>query len=155
MQVNHINIPVNDVEGAAAFLTRHFGLTPLMKATRKFALLSDGAGMALALSNFSGEDSVKTARGFHIGFMVDGREAVNAKHAELAEAGVAAPEPQSFHGSWTFYIPAPGGFTVEVQSWEGPRAAQSAAISPAARARSDTSSGPAVVTASPPISARP
>jgi lactoylglutathione lyase len=133
MQMNHVNIPVSDVEAGAAFLSRHFGMTPLMKITRKFALLSDGKGMALALSNFSGENAEKLPRDFHIGFMVEGREAVNAVHARLTEAGIPAPAPQSFHGSWTFYVPAPGGFTVEVQSWEG-NAAQTRTMAPTATA---------------------
>ncbi len=36
-------------------------------------------------------------------------------HARLAAAGFEANPPREFHGAWTFYFQAPGGFTVEVQ----------------------------------------
>ena len=32
----------------------------------------------------------------------------------LKDDGFDVPPPARFHGSWTFYFTAPGGFTIEV-----------------------------------------
>ena len=55
---------------------------------------------------------------FHIGFMQDSRAEVDAVYQRLSEAGFKA-KPAHDHGSYTFYVKAPGGFTVEVLSWAG------------------------------------
>jgi len=51
---------------------------------------------------------------FHIGFTQESEEKVNEIHRQLTADGFEAPAPDRFHGSWTFYLAAPGGFTVEV-----------------------------------------
>jgi lactoylglutathione lyase len=123
MHLNHINLPVPDVAATAAFLRRFFGMTDIgLKETRVMALLTDGRGMVLNLSNFARTDETTYPDFFHIGFSRDSREAVDVVHRDLAEAGFHADPPRSFHGSWTFYVTAPGGFVVEVQHYEGPRA---------------------------------
>ncbi|MEO8243126.1 MAG: VOC family protein [bacterium] len=119
MYLNHLNIPVSDVPAAAAFLSSHFAMRSLGQPSPKFALLGDDAGMVLALSNFSGAGTSALPPAFHIGFIMASRSEVDAMHQRLTAAGHASPGPRKFHGSWTFYTPAPGGFTVEVQHWEG------------------------------------
>jgi lactoylglutathione lyase len=50
---------------------------------------------------------------FHIGFGQESEEKVNEINQRLKEDGFAVEPPQRFH-AWTFYVQAPGGFTVEV-----------------------------------------
>ena len=50
---------------------------------------------------------------FHIGFIREGEEPVNALYRRLKDDGYAVEPPRRLH-AWTFYVDAPGGFTVEV-----------------------------------------
>lgn len=119
MQLNHLNLPVPDVLATADYLKQFFGMKELgPKVTRTMALLRDDSGMVLNISNFNRADSVTYPETFHIGFTRDSREEVDAIYQRLAEAGRANTPPRSFHGSWTFYVAAPGGFTIEVQHLE-------------------------------------
>ena len=47
--------------------------------------------------------------------MLDSREKVDAMYERLHADGFADSPPREFHGAWTFYFTAPGGFTIEVQ----------------------------------------
>lgn len=53
---------------------------------------------------------------FHIGFVQESRDEVDAINARLEGAGCKVKPAREFHGSYTFYLKAPGGFTVEVLS---------------------------------------
>ena len=119
MQMNHLNIPVTDVAAASAFLTTHFGMTAVVPPSPKFAMLGDEGGMVLVLSNFNKSTPSPLPAAFHVGFMMDSREAVDAMHQRLTAAGYVCDPPRLMHFSWTFYIAAPGGYTLEVQKWEG------------------------------------
>ena len=120
MHLNHINLPVPDVAASAGFLREYFCLTDLgPKATPAIALLTDDHGAIITLSNFNHAAKVDWPGAFHIGFVRDSRAAVDAVHARLTGAGHKASPPRLFHGSWTFYVEAPGGFTIEVQHFEG------------------------------------
>ena len=119
MQMNHLNIPVTDVAAASSFLTTHFGMTEVVPPSRKFAMLGDGGGMVLVLSNFDNATQSQLPSAFHVGFMMDSRDEVDAVHQRLTAAGFVCDPPRLMHFSWTFYITAPGGYTLEVQKWEG------------------------------------
>ncbi|MEI6097948.1 MAG: VOC family protein [Alphaproteobacteria bacterium] len=119
MHMNHMNIPVTDVVAAADFLTTHFAMTLSAPATKKFAMLRDDAGMVLVLSNFEGITESQLPSAFHVGFMMDSRAEVDMVHQKLTAAGYTCDPPRLMHFSWTFYMTAPGGYTLEVQKWEG------------------------------------
>ncbi len=115
MTLNHLNLPVDDVGSAYDFLTTHFGLHPFArKPNATMALLRDDAGMVLNLSNFDRATSVRYPSSFHIGFQQASEARVDEINEQLKQAGFDVEAPRSFHGSWTFYLEAPGGFTVEV-----------------------------------------
>jgi lactoylglutathione lyase len=44
----------------------------------------------------------------------ESEEQVNAINGRLKGDGFAVPPPRRLHGMWTFYVEAPGGFTIEV-----------------------------------------
>lgn len=54
---------------------------------------------------------VKVSTWFHIGFIQESEEQVNQR---LREDGFQVSKPARLHGSWTFYLKSPGGFTIEV-----------------------------------------
>ena len=109
MRINHLNLTVTDVPAAAAFLEKYFGLQN-QGGDDKFILMFDDNGMALSLMKAG---QVKYPGTFHIGFAQESRDKVNEIHQRLRDDGFDVPPPQMHHG-WTFYVQAPGGFTVEV-----------------------------------------
>jgi lactoylglutathione lyase len=116
MVLNHLNLAVTDVGAAKAFLETYFGLTatPGVGDDERFALLRDDAGMAVTLMRGAAGAEVSYPGTFHIGFIQPTEEAVNALNKRLAQGGHDVRPPKHFHGSWTFYAKAPGGFSVEV-----------------------------------------
>jgi catechol 2,3-dioxygenase-like lactoylglutathione lyase family enzyme len=137
-RLNHIDLVVADVAENRAFFEKHFGFRKIVDFGDKLAVLTDGAGFTLTLSSPELGDEIGTVQrggadsknkgadapnaqkqveypaGFHIGFHQDSKEGVDEIHKKLKAAGVNVPEPQDYHGAWTFYVRAPGGFYVEV-----------------------------------------
>ncbi|THF66680.1 VOC family protein [Deinococcus sp. Arct2-2] len=121
MKLNHLNLTVSDVPAAHHFLTTYFGFEPAFGSTQDapVAVLTDDNGLLLTLMNPQQQGDVTYPGLFHIGFVQGSRAEVDAVYQRLSEAGVAAKPAHEFHGSYTFYVKAPGGFLVEVLSWEG------------------------------------
>jgi catechol 2,3-dioxygenase-like lactoylglutathione lyase family enzyme len=109
MKLNHINLTVTDVPEAERFLEKYFGLQS-QGGDNKFAVLFDDDGLVLTLIKAG---QVKYPGTFHIGFMQESKERVNEINQRLKDDGFDVKPPQRLHG-WTFYVDAPGGFTVEV-----------------------------------------
>lgn len=115
MVLNHLNLAVTDVPRARAFFETYFGLRCVAERGRDaIAILVDETGFVLSLSNFDRADSVEYPGAFHIGFMQESRERVDEIYRRLTADGFQAEPPKEFHGAWTFYFQAPGGFLVEV-----------------------------------------
>jgi lactoylglutathione lyase len=116
MKLNHLNLTTPDPVKTQEFLVKYFGLKPRGKPNEKMAILSDENGMILTLMNvsFGGKKEVRYPATFHIGFVQDTDDEVNAINQRLKADGFDVPPPSRQHGSWTFYFNAPGGFTVEV-----------------------------------------
>ncbi|HEY1012803.1 MAG TPA: VOC family protein [Herpetosiphonaceae bacterium] len=114
MNLNHLNLPVTDLDAARVFLETYFGMR-LLHTNQRMAFLGDENGMLLGLT----QDKAQAARypdSFHIGFIQASEDSVNEIYQRLRADGITAPPPARMHGSWTFYVQAPGGFTVEVQA---------------------------------------
>lgn len=119
MKLNHLNLTVSDVPDAQAFLKTYFGFEPAFGASQDdpVAVLKDDNGLLLTLMNPQNEDKVTYPGMFHIGFVQNSRAEVDAVYERLRGAGFKAKSAHEFHGAYTFYVKAPGGFTVEVLSW--------------------------------------
>jgi catechol 2,3-dioxygenase-like lactoylglutathione lyase family enzyme len=138
-RLNHIDLVVANVAENRAFFEKHFGFRCLVEVSDQLAVLTDGAGFSLVLSSpevaaeidqiqrtgtadpkakgpggQGAKKPVEYPAGFHIGFHQDSREAVDEIYKKLKTAGVAVEQPKEYHGAWTFYVRAPGGFFVEV-----------------------------------------
>jgi catechol-2,3-dioxygenase len=114
MKLNHLNLTVTDVKLAKEFLEKYFGLQIKHTRNDSFALLNDDHGLVLSLMEGSQASYPKT---FHIGFIQPSDGQVNNIYQQLKDDGFDVKPPQRAHG-WTFYVHAPGGFTVEVLSFE-------------------------------------
>ena len=112
MKLNHVNLTVTDVAAAANFLEKYFGLRNPGGGNKAFNVLFDDSGLVLTLMK-SGE--VAYPKTFHIGFGQESDEHVNELYRRLKEDGFDVKPPQRSH-AWTFYVQAPGGFTVEIMS---------------------------------------
>ncbi|MBD2872389.1 VOC family protein [Paenibacillus arenilitoris] len=110
MKLNHVNLTVTDVAAARAFLQKYFGLKVGGERGNAFAALFDDDGLVLTLMKGT---QVSYPATFHIGFVQESEEKVNEINQRLKDDGFDVAPPQRAHG-WTFYVEAPGGFTVEV-----------------------------------------
>jgi len=113
MKLNHLNLTVTDVAETSRFLQTYFGLRK-MGGNNAMVFLRDENGMVLALMKARSGEEVVYPRSFHIGFIQPSEEEVNRINRQLRADGFDVAEPRHFHGSWTFYMQAPGGFVVEV-----------------------------------------
>jgi lactoylglutathione lyase len=118
MQPNHLNLAVPDVLETRAFFEKYFGFRNLegVKANNVIAVMADDSGFILTLSNFEKVTEVQYPVGFHLGFIQESPQRVNEINKMLKDDGFDVEPPRNFHGSWTFYFRAPGGFTVEILS---------------------------------------
>jgi len=104
-----LNLTVTDVPAAAHFLETYFGLRN-QGGNKGFTVLFDDNGLVLSLMKAGHVTYPST---FHIGFAQESEERVNEIYQRLKDDGFEIEPPQRHH-AWTFYIQAPGGFTVEV-----------------------------------------
>ena len=111
MKLNHLNLTVTDVPAATHFLETYFGLRR-QGGNKGFTLLFDDDYLALSLMKAS---QVTYPGTFHIGFSQENEQQVNEIYQRLKDDGFEPEPPRRAH-AWTFYVQAPGGFTVEVAS---------------------------------------
>ena len=118
MRLNHVNLVVEDLNGAQDFFRRFFGFVLLDRKGDAVAIMDDGDGFTLVLSNalaFGGEVPVLYPEGFHVGFILETREAVDRVHERLGAAGVDAGRgPRPMRESYGFYFEALGGILFEI-----------------------------------------
>jgi lactoylglutathione lyase len=115
MRLNHVNLTVTDVARTREFFETYFGFQCVTaKGRDAIAVLVDESGFVFTLSNFEKTTEVEYPGAFHIGFMQESRERVDEMYKRLTSGGFEVDPPKEFHGAWTFYFRAPGGFLVEV-----------------------------------------
>ena len=115
MALNHLNLTVPDVPRTREFFETYFGFRCVVERGRDaLAVLVDESEFVLTLNNFGKETQVEYPGAFHIGFRQESRERVDELHERLKAGGFDVEPPKEFHGAWTFYFRAPGGFLVEV-----------------------------------------
>lgn len=120
MDLNHVNLPVDDVPAASAFLERHFGLRPAGPAHQNFAMLLDDHGFTLTLMGVGKSNRVDYPRTFHIGFIRSSEAEVDELNQALAKDEFEVEEASRRHGAWSFTFEAPGGSGEVPPHWWGP-----------------------------------
>ena len=113
MNLNHLNLTVTDVRAASAFLERYFGLRSTGGNAGMAFLTDDSGGFVLSLMKAGKRASVAYPETFHIGFFVESEALVDEINRRLREDGYDVAPPERHH-AYTFYVAAPGGFTVEL-----------------------------------------
>ena len=120
MRLNHLNLTVPDVQQTREFFENYFDFRCVFqRGPDALAVLTDESGFVLTLNNFEKATEVNYPGAFHVGFMLESRERVNAVHDRLTADGFEVEPAREFHGAWTFYFRAPGGFLVEVLHQHG------------------------------------
>ncbi|WP_282942626.1 VOC family protein [Paenibacillus sp. RC67] len=110
MKNNHLNLTVTDVVEAKHFLETYFGLKCYTSAGKAFAAMLDDDGFLLNLMH--GKD-VNYPETFHVGFPQENKEKIDELNQRLKDDGFQVETPAIVHGSYTFYLQTPGGFTLE------------------------------------------
>jgi len=110
MKLNHLNLTVTDVSASREFLEKYFDMKCVGSRGNAFAAMFDEEGFVLTLMKGK---NVQYPETFHIGFPQENEEQVNLINQRLKDDGFEVDPPQHAHG-YTFYVKAPGGFTVEV-----------------------------------------
>ena len=117
--LNHINLAVPDVLATRIFFETYLGMTCVeTKGQDVLTVLRDADGFVLILSNFDKKTVPEYPRDFHVGFIQKSNEQVNAIYERMRAGGADVKLPRTAHGSWGFYVAAPGGIVVEVSSYE-------------------------------------
>jgi lactoylglutathione lyase len=114
MKLNQLNLAVNDVPQAAAFLEKYFGLRRVGEGHKNFHMLVDEDDFVLTLMGVGRVNEVSYPKTFHLGFMRPSQAKVDELNTRLREDGFEVEPPARQHGAWTFYVEAPGGFTIAV-----------------------------------------
>lgn len=116
MRLNHLNLTVTDVLKTRKFLEEYFGLRTMKGSEddEPLAVLFDDAGLVLTLMKAGRATEVEYPPTFHIGFIQESEERVDEINQRLKDDGFDVKPPRKFHGAWTFYFRAPGGFLIEV-----------------------------------------
>src|SRR5688572_29191164 len=112
MRLNHVNLTVTDVQAASQFLERYFELRS-MGGNAGMAFLTDDNGFILSLMKAGRTVEVAYPSTFHIGFFVDNEATVDEVNQRMKADGYDVNPPERHH-AYTFYVQAPGGFTVEL-----------------------------------------
>lgn len=110
LKINHLNLTVTDVTVAREFLEKYFGLTCGGTTGNGFAVMRDNDGFILTLMKGKEVHYPKT---FHVGFPQKNEEQVNKINQRLKKDGFSVEPPKHAH-AYTFYVEAPGGYTIEV-----------------------------------------
>ena len=117
MQLNHIDLPVSELEAAADYFQLGFGFERVPAPAEGMAILRGEGGFALILQQV---ERAEYPAGFHIGFLQPSDAAVHAAYQRLADAGLPLPSaPAVSYGCLSFWCRAPGGILVEVSHRPG------------------------------------
>ncbi len=121
MKLNHLDLQVSDIHAARSFFETHFGLQCDYTRRNEMAILDDGAGFSLGLSNLTNQTSAPLyPHDFHVGFVLEEAAQVEELYARLQHAGVPMKRELSDGGPNVYFMCAgPEGIPVEVRAPRG------------------------------------
>lgn len=115
MQLNHLNLAVPNIDEARTFFETFFGFQCVDTKGDALAVLEGQGGFTLVLSNLDQSAAPTYPRDFHIGFILESRDAVQKTFDQLQSKGIDMPhQPRAMRGSFIFYCHAPGSILLEV-----------------------------------------
>jgi catechol 2,3-dioxygenase-like lactoylglutathione lyase family enzyme len=117
MKLNHLNLCVADLGQAQSFFEEYFDFEFLDRKGDAILVMGDRDGFTLVISDptkFGGDQAVYP-QGFHVGFLLDTAEQVDATYARLTAGSLRVESrPRNRRGSYGFYFRALGGILFEV-----------------------------------------
>lgn len=114
MHLNHLDLPVDDIETAATFFCEIFAFT-VAKRMNGLLILEGELGFALVLSQTITGNKTAYPEQFHIGFNVGQSDEVDRVYQQVLGWGAEIVRPVSQLGhAYTFQCLAPGDVLVEV-----------------------------------------
>jgi predicted enzyme related to lactoylglutathione lyase len=105
MTINHLNLIVTDVTKAVQFFETYFEFTcEFIKGDNVIAVLKNNENFTLVImANKNGD--IIYPKDFHIGFMIDSSEQVDALYEKLGNGKVAVTQsPRKIRDSYAFYF---------------------------------------------------
>jgi hypothetical protein len=124
MVLNHINIPLDNVEETKLFFEEYFDFhCTEVKGAHALAVLkgADGFTLVLMSNSFNRNEITGFPSAFHIGFLLSTREQVINQYNKLKTSALDLKnEPANMRGVFGFYFMAPGNILVEISSDEQP-----------------------------------
>jgi catechol 2,3-dioxygenase-like lactoylglutathione lyase family enzyme len=117
MNLNHIDLPVSDIDGARAFFETYFGFQCVFAREDGLTVLLDETNFALTLSAPPLGEKLSYPTGFHVGFNLREEHELLEAYRLLSASGVEIVRPLGeLGGALTFQCNAPGAVLVEL-SW--------------------------------------
>jgi catechol 2,3-dioxygenase-like lactoylglutathione lyase family enzyme len=123
MKLNHLNLCVLNLDEARCFFEDLFDFEFVDRKGDAVLVMSDRQGFTLVISDPTkfGGDGAAYPEGFHLGFLLDTSQHVDATYSRLVEAGIdVAKPPRNMRASYGFYFTALGGVMFEVSSSVSP-----------------------------------
>lgn len=117
MKLNHLNLCVLDLGEARRFFEELFDFEFIDQKGDAVLVMGDREGFTLVISDPTkfGGDGATYPEGFHIGFLLETSEQVDATYARVIEAGIAVGKPpRNMRASYGFYFTALGEVMFEV-----------------------------------------
>ena len=117
MQLNHLNLCVRDLTEACTFFQNCFDFQFLEQRKDAVAVMSDGHGFTLVLSNPRAfkRELTPYPEDFHVGFLQATTDQVDKMYHRLLEAGIPlTQEPRNMRGSYGFYFTALNDILFEI-----------------------------------------
>ena len=122
MNLNHLDLQVSNVGAARVWFETHFELRCVSARRDEIALLEDGAGFSLGVSNLFGNQAPVYPPDFHIGFVLEDAAQVEAIYEDLKSAGIAMKHELAAGGPNIYFMcVGPDGIGVEVRAPRGER----------------------------------
>ena len=105
MTINHLNLIVTDVAKAVQFFETYFDFTcELIKGENVIAVLKNKENFTLVIMANKNGDTIYP-KDFHIGFMLDSSEQVDANYQKLGNGKVDIIQPpRKIRDSYAFYF---------------------------------------------------
>jgi catechol 2,3-dioxygenase-like lactoylglutathione lyase family enzyme len=105
LHLNHLSLAVPDVSEASRFFETFFDFRCVdSKGADVLAVLEGQDGFTLVLSHLDKEAAISYPKDFHIGFILENQEQVQATFERLQSAGITLPHaPRIMRSSFIFY----------------------------------------------------
>ena len=116
MQLNHLSLAVPDVREASQFFETFFDFKCVdSKGADVLAVLECQDGFTLVLSHLDKEAAIVYPKDFHVGFILESQEQVQAVFEQLQSAEINLPyPPRIMRDSFIFYCRVLDTFLLEV-----------------------------------------